>query len=242
LKNRLIWFHALGVPVILIAIATWLRLSGLDTRISDAYFDGVAHVFPGRSNALLELLGHGLARNFATLIWFCLAGGAIASRYIDDVRPYGSVLWLTAAAMALGPILVVILKDFTAFPCPWSLKRYGGFAAEPTRWFVMPSHAGKCFPAGHSAGGFSFLAFYFAALAMRCKRLASAALVLAVLAGCAFSFVRVVQGAHFVSHALWSAAIDWLMAALVFFAVMSGKWPLWPSEARWALCRSIERQ
>ena len=226
----------------LIAIAVSVRVSGLDYQITDIYFDASAHVFPRRSDEILELLGHSLARDFATLIWFCLLGTAIASPYIDDVRPYGAILWLTAAAMALGPILVVLLKDFTSFPCPWHLKRYGGLASEPTRWLVMPVDAGRCFPAGHSAGGFSFLAFYFAALAVRCKRLASAALAFAVIAGCAFSFVRVVQGAHFVSHALWAAAIDWLIAALVFIPVRSGKWPLRIIEWRGAPCRGSGRQ
>jgi len=234
--------RSLTVPLLLAVFATLLRTSGLDYQVSDIYFNTSAHVFPQRSNEVLELVGHSLARTFSTVIWLSLVGGALASSYIAEMRPYRALLWFTAGAMMLGPIVVVVLKDFMAFPCPWHLKRYGGLAAEPTRWFVTPAHAGKCFPAGHTAGGFSFVAFYFAALAMRCKRFASAALVFAVIAGSAFSFVRVVQGAHFVSHALWSAAIDWLMAALVFIPALTGKWPLRISKGPGAPCRSIGRR
>jgi hypothetical protein len=38
---------------------------------------------------------------------------------------------------------------------------------------------------------------------------------IALTTGIVFSLVRVVQGAHFLSHALWAASIDWLCAALV---------------------------
>lgn len=214
------------IPAVLVAVAVYLRASGLDYEITNSYFDAGAGVFPRRADGLLELIGHSLARDFATLVWFCLTGAAIASFGVDELRAYRSILWLTVGAMAAGPILVVVLKEFTSFPCPWSLSRYGGLAPEPVGWFVMPVNAGRCFPAGHSAGGFCFVAFYFAALAMRRDRLASVALVFTVIAGCAFSFVRVVQGAHFVSHALWSAAIDWLLAALIFAPALSGRWSM----------------
>jgi membrane-associated PAP2 superfamily phosphatase len=136
-----------------------LRASGLDHAITDPNVDAGAGVFPRRSEEILGLIGHGLARDFATLVWFCLTAAAIASFGIDELRAYRSILWLTVGAMVVGPILVVVLEDFTSFPCPRHLRRYGGLVPGPAGWFVMPVNAGRCFPAGHSAGGFCFVAF-----------------------------------------------------------------------------------
>lgn len=212
------------VPAGLAAVALALHGTGLDRHLTDQFFDASSRVFSLRSNALLELIGHGMARSAAVLVWSCIFAGALGSLKLAELRPYRRILWLTATAMALGPIVVVVLKEVTSFPCPWNLRRYGGFAGEPDAWFVSPANAGRCFPAGHAAGGFSFVAFYFAAVAVQRRRLALVALVCALAAGTAFGFVRVVQGAHFLSHAVWAAAIDWLMAALVFAPSLFGHW------------------
>lgn len=219
------YLRALLVPAALVAAAVALHVSGLDKRLTDQFFDTSSGLFPRRSDPLLELVGHGMARSFALLVWFGVLAVALASLRVIELRAYRTTLWPLVTAMALGPLVVVVLKDITSFPCPWNLKGYGGFAAEPTTWFVLPRDAGRCFPSGHSAGGFSFLAFYFAAMARRQQRLARVALLFAVAAGSAFSIVRLVQGAHFLSHALWAAAIDWLLAALVFLPSTLGPRP-----------------
>jgi membrane-associated PAP2 superfamily phosphatase len=210
------------VPALLAAAAVAAHMSGLDRHLTDRFFDPASGTFPWRSAPLLETIGHGLARSAVTLIWSLTAAAALAAGWVAELRPYRTLLCSIAIAMALGPLLVVLLKEITAFPCPWNLRTYGGFSDVPTQWFVAPSRAGKCFPAGHSAGGFSLVAFYFAGRAIRSRRLAGAALALTLVLGVALSMVRVMQGAHFVSHALWSASIDWLAAALVFMPSLPG--------------------
>ena len=214
--------RALLPPIGLAALAVWLHVGGLDTQVADSLFDASSGVFPWRADRLLELIGHGLAKSAVLLLWCCMVAGAIGTRAVPQLRPYARVLWSIAAAMALGPIIIVVLKEVTTFPCPWNLDRYGGFTPAPDHWFTVPANAGKCFPAGHSAGGFSLVAFYFAALATEHRRLAVVILIAALAAGSAFSLVRVLQGAHFPSHAVWAAAIDWLAAGLVFVPLMSG--------------------
>lgn len=220
MSTRGVWLHALLVPVALGAFAGVLHASGVDVLATDRFFDPQAGRFPWRSVAWLELIGHGLARSAAVLLWFAVVASAIVASLIDGHRPSRRLLWSIAAAMALGPMVVVALKELTAFPCPWNLRRYGGFAIEPSVWFVAPSAAGRCFPSGHSAGGFSLVAFYFAALSRQRSRPAALALGATVIAGMLFSAVRLMQGAHFISHAIWSAAIDWLCAALIFLPAM----------------------
>jgi membrane-associated PAP2 superfamily phosphatase len=208
--------RAFILPCALIWLAVAARLGGLDRWLSDLAFDGASAQFPLRDAWPLELVGHHLARSMVVIVWLGLVGLAAASYGFEALRPCRRILWTTAAAMVLGPLIVVMLKSVTGFPCPWSLKRYGGFAAEATSWFTMPVDAGHCFPAGHSAAGFSFFAFAFAARAIRRPRLAVAAFWVALSLGTLFSAVRVAQGAHFLSHGLWAGAIDWLAAAAVF--------------------------
>lgn len=203
-------------PLAMVAIGLALHLSGVDGLISDHFFDFSAGVFPGREDAGLELWGHVRARSVASLAWLCTLGAALASLVSARLRRHRSVLCALAAAMLLGPLTVVALKNTTSYPCPWNLQRYGGSAQTPATIFATPAKAGQCFPAGHSAGGFSFISLYFAAAAQRRRRLARVALLAAVVIGSGFSIVRIVQGAHFLSHAFWAAAIDWTMAALVF--------------------------
>ncbi|MGE0801120.1 MAG: phosphatase PAP2 family protein [Lautropia sp.] len=206
-------------PLILVAIAVCAHVGGIDVAIEDAMYDAAARQFPWRTSAAMEVLGHQLMRSLVTVVWVLLAVTALASAWIGRLRPWRRLLAATTLAMALGPTIVVVLKSFTAFPCPWSLTRYGGFAPEATRWFTTPSHAGHCFPAGHAAGGFSMIALAFGLAAAGVRRSAWAMLAFALAFGTVSAAVRTMQGAHFPSHSLWSAAIDWLAAALVIARV-----------------------
>jgi membrane-associated PAP2 superfamily phosphatase len=94
--------------------------------------------------------------------------------------------------------------------------QFGGLEQARQFWFTAPADAGSCFPGGHAAGGFALVAIYFAGMVAGNRRLERAGLVLVLLAGTSFSLVRIAQGAHFLSHNLWSAAICWALAALVF--------------------------
>lgn len=193
-----------------------LRWSGLDLAIADHYFNFELGTFPARASALLELVGHRAAKSVMLATWFVLLGAAIASHFDRGMRRWRPILWATVLGMALGPAVVAIFKSHTSFPCPWDLDRYGGLARESADIFVARAQAGHCFPAGHAAGGFSLFAVFFGLKAAGHNGWARRVLVVTVLVGLAFSQVRVVQGAHFASHACWSAAVDWLAAGLPF--------------------------
>jgi membrane-associated PAP2 superfamily phosphatase len=118
--------------------------------------------------------------------------------------------------MALGPAIVYLLKQTTGHHCPWDLKAYGGFADVNLDWFVGGADAGHCFPSGHASAGYSLITLAFLGHATDRPWLARGGLIAAIVIGTAYSAIRVAQGAHFVSHNLWAAAIDWWAAALVF--------------------------
>ena len=97
--------------------------------------------------------------------------------------------------------------------CPWDLAEFGGSETfTPLLSARAPTeHPGKCWPGGHASSGFIFFALYFV-LRDRRPHQAKAALVFALALGSLFSIGRVIQGAHFLSHNLWTALFDWMIA------------------------------
>lgn len=208
--------HVLLIPFLLALLAVLAHGTGLDRSIADHFFDPVARTFPARQSAALEWFGHRLANVLVVCLFGLLSGAGVLAAWLPRIRPYRRLLLTTAAAMAAGPVVVVALKSVTAAKCPWALVQYGGSEQAPGFWFAAPIDAGQCFPGGHAAGGFALVAFYFAGRIAGNRSLAGAGLCLALAAGSVFSIVRMSQGAHFLSHNLWSAAIDWSLAALIF--------------------------
>lgn len=217
-RHFLVW-HGLAWPLMLALLATWLRHSGWDERISALFFDAHAQHFMAGREGWVEWLGHRLAKSVVLTAWLLVLAAALAACLPAWPAAWARsrpVLWASALAMGLGPALVAGLKDINTHVCPWSLTGFGGTAAYSAQWFVPLADAGRCFPGGHAAGGFSLVALMFAGRALQWPALERRGLWLALGVGSLFSLVRMAQGAHFLSHNLWSAAIDWCVAALVF--------------------------
>ena len=215
-----LFVHALLVPGAFALAAVAARSAGVDERISALFFDSIANTFPARASFTLELIGHRFAKSAVAGLWLILLAAAVAAPFVARLARVRALLWTTVVAMALGPSIVVLLKGMNALHCPWDLKRFGGYADFTSGWFVASIEAGRCFPSGHASGGFSLIALLFAGMALGSERLRALGLVATLVVGSAFSIVRIAQGAHFLSHNLWSAAIDWCAAALVFAPLM----------------------
>lgn len=208
--------HALLWPLALVLLASWLRASGWDDRLSALWFDTSTQRFTARDWPTLELYGHRLAKSVLLTGWFLMLAAALAAPWVPALTRHRRLLWVTVAAMGLGPAVIAGLKDINTHACPWDLKAFGGSADYSARWFVSRAEAGRCFPGGHAAGGFSLVALAFAGHALGRRDLAWGGFAAALIVGSLFSGVRWVQGAHFMSHNLWSAALDWWLAIAVF--------------------------
>lgn len=223
--GRVLLLHGLLVPGLMALCGLWLHLSGWDQRISDMWFDPALGAFPAQSWRWLEQVGHKGLKSAALLVWLVVLVAALWAPRSDRLRAHRRTLWLTALAMALGPTLTVVLKELNSMACPWSLVQYGGTVAPRLAWFVPKAEVGHCFPGGHAAGGFSLVALFLGALRAGQVDWARRWLWITLVAGTLFSLVRVVQGAHFVSHNLWAAAVDWWAAVAVFApGLLRGGW------------------
>jgi membrane-associated PAP2 superfamily phosphatase len=212
--------HLLLVPGALAVLALLSHYSGLDRALTATFYDAAQGAFPAHASSMLELVGHRLAKDAVTIVWLALLVATLSTHAWPRWRPTWTasrqVMWATVVGMALGPLIVVGLKGLNSYHCPWDLAEFGGGAIFTSNWFVAASEVGYCFPGGHAASGFCLVALYFMARALEKPQLARIFLVGSVLTGTAFSLIRLAQGAHFLSHNLWAAAICWFVAALAF--------------------------
>lgn len=212
----------LAAPMLLVAVLLITEHTGIDLAVSGWFFDAGAHEFPLRHAFLLETLMHQWAK-YTVITATAVTSAILAFTYLVPalIRQRRRLLFLLLA-MTLAPLTVTALKQVTDRPCPWDLSEFGG--GEPyTHLFDAraPSHArGLCFPAGHASTGFALLAFFFV-VHHRCRRrLARVMLLAGIAAGLLLGAGRIAQGAHFVSHVLWSGAVCWLVMVGLYALLM----------------------
>lgn len=209
------WWY--GIPLALLAILLLLEPSRLDFAIADLFYvKGLG--FIGRRNDFLEDVLHDRAKQLVIAIGVLALMGFLLSLLPTRLRPLRRTLGYLVLAMGLSTGLVTPLKKATQMHCPWSLEQYGG--VEHFSPLLGPRAApvekpGNCWPGGHAAAGFALFALFFA-LRDKHPRSAKTALIAAISLGALFSLVRMAQGAHFLSHNLWTAALCWLVSLSLY--------------------------
>lgn len=173
--------------------------------------------FVARNDYWLETVLHDRAKTAVIGFAACLAFALLLSRRLPQLRHWQRPLVYLLLAMGLSTAIMPPLKVVSAVQCPWNLETFGGTehfspllsARAPTE------HPGRCWPGGHASTGFSLIALFFA-LRDRRPRLARAALVGALAFGSLLAAGRMIQGAHFLSHNVWTLLIDWTICLLLY--------------------------
>jgi membrane-associated PAP2 superfamily phosphatase len=211
------------VPVLpFAALLPLLEKSTIDDTLSSWFFDRVAGVFPLRYNSFLEVFAHQYMKQLVIVVACCVIAMYLLSFVLAELKPQRRLLLFLSLSLTLAPLAVVLLKATSVRHCPWNLLEYGGFAPHLTLFDALPAGltAGHCFPAGHASAGFCLMAFYFAAYAFDNRRWARIGLVGGMAAGLALGLGRVAQGAHFLSHVLWSGLVCWLVIVALRYLIL----------------------
>ena len=196
--------------VLLLVVPT----TGIDFAITQYFYTpGVG--FAGKHSYWLENILHDRAKQVVIVLGLLALAGLITSFVYRPWRwrwlrlPLGYLV----LALALSTGIVTPLKKLTGMHCPWSLSEFGGTQTfSPLLGERAPTDKpGRCWPGGHAASGFSLFALFFV-LRDRRPRLARFALGFALGLGTLLSAGRMMQGAHFLSHNLWTALFDWMIA------------------------------
>ncbi|WMD20114.1 phosphatase PAP2 family protein [Achromobacter seleniivolatilans] len=212
------------MTLVLACLAWWANVSGLDLRIGRALFDPVLDDFPLHMNRWLELVGHRMVLAVPIGVALAAVGVAGASFRIPAWRPWRGAALALAATCVVGQLAVNVLKHYTTLPRPYDLDTLGGYTPYPLHWWTWArERAGGALPSGHAGAGYSMLTLYFVGWALGRPAWRWWGLAVGVTAGVGFSVVRILQGAHFLSQTLWSAALMWFLAALFFYPVIAGR-------------------
>lgn len=206
---------ALGIPLALMALRLLIDPSGLDFALAQLFYEP-GQGFVGRHSFWLEDILHDRAKQAVIALGVLAIGGFLLSllpRWQAWRRPLGYLV----LALALSTGIVTPLKKLTGMHCPWSLSEFGGTQTfSPLLGERAPTDKpGRCWPGGHAASGFSLFALFFV-LRDRRPRLARYALGFALGLGTLLSAGRMMQGAHFLSHNLWTLLLDWLICTLCY--------------------------
>lgn len=202
-----------------------LDLTPLDRLVSDWFFDATTRRFPLRHDFWLDVVMYHWAKYVVIGIAIVVLATWLVSLFSSRWWPWRRLLLFLVLAMWLAPGVVVALKSANYRSCPWDLDIYGGVAPylSLAEAFISPFPAGiahtHCFPAGHAAAGFCLLAFYFAGRALQHPGLARAGLCTGIVTGLLLGAGRVAQGAHFVSHNLWTGVILWTVMVVLYVLI-----------------------
>ena len=121
--------------------------------------------------------------------------------------------WLGITLLCL--LTINVIKQVSATSCPWDLAEFGGVARHISHWALLTPDGGpgQCFPSGHSSAGFAFFSLYFLHRQHHARR-ARGFLLAVCAAGVVFSLTQIARGAHYPSHALWTAWLCWTVCCL----------------------------
>lgn len=218
---------ALGIPLLAMVLLLVFEPTTIDLWIADhLYVPNVG--FVGRHSYFLEDILHDRVKQVAYAVPILALAAVLLSYWrclrihplLKENRRRLAYLFL---AMSLSTGMVMPLKRATEVQCPWSLDRYGGvehYSSLTSPRAAPVKHSGLCWPGGHASAGFSFFALFFALRDISSKK-AKKALIAATLAGTILGFGRMLQGAHFLSHNIWTMLIDWSICTVLYRFILS---------------------
>jgi len=202
----------------LVPIVLW-ELSGWDLALARWYGDAAG--FALRETWLARTVLHDGGRALAAIVLLLLVADvalAIVSGPTRRERGY----WLLVVITCM--VVVPLFKRFSSTSCPWDLAQFGGAAPYVPHWWlvVIDGGPGHCFPSGHAAAAFAFFGSYMLWREHR-PGLARGILVAVLGLGVLFAWAQMVRGAHFASHAMWTAWFCWTVAVVAkYFAPAAG--------------------
>lgn len=208
------WLSHGIVPLLLFVFAaTACEITHVDLVLADRFYDFTAGTWPARYSWWAQWLIHERGRDLIAAVASLSFIAWVLSFQVVRLRPLRWAALYLAMAIGIGICLVAVGRGLSGRHCPWSVERYGGPVPYTRLFEGNPPGAnnGHCFPAVHAAGGFSLMAIYFALRDRRIK-IARAGLATGFVLGTIYGYAQMARGAHFFSHAVWSAAICWFSA------------------------------
>lgn len=227
-------------PFMLIAIFTVVfRWTNADVAISDLFYDHAAQEWSWFFHTGCTLFYRG-----GIYPAFFLFGMAIVvlvtGLLLRSEKLYRTGLFLSLL-FVIGPGLIVNygFKNHWGRPRPHQIVDFNGtMSFVPLGTPGTLDHHNSSFPSGHAAVAFYLIGPAFLANPRR-RGLGTKLMMIGLGYGGAMALVRVVQGGHFVSDVVWSAAIVYFTAVALSALILRLRAPLLPQTVFTAFLASI---
>ncbi len=208
--------YALSIPLLLMASLLIFEPSTLDLGLARLMYEPNSG-FIGAKSFFLEDFLHDRAKQLVIVFGVLAIIGFVLSFVWHRLRVWRRRLGYLVLALGVSTAVVNPMKTLTAVQCPWDLQAFGGQEQYSGLLESRPTTAnpGRCWPGGHASAGFSLIALFFALRDIK-PRTARVCLIFAITLGSVFSLGRMLQGAHFFSHNLWTFLFDWLICTLCY--------------------------
>ena len=211
-----LWLYACGFG--LLATLVFLAFPKIDLSISGAF-----HVrngsFSGQSLRWVQALRGSFSGAFYLSIGVSLAGLVLTRNRARRWLNLDDKQWLfLAICLGMGPGILanVVLKDHWGRARPKQVVEFGGAKTFTPPMIPTDQCANNCsFVSGEAAA--IFMPFY--ALGMIVPRWTTALLAAGTVCGIAAGFVRVAQGAHFLSDVVFAGVFMAMTAGLAYRAM-----------------------
>ncbi|GAB3684347.1 phosphatase PAP2 family protein [Salinisphaera aquimarina] len=212
---------AFFIPVfVLLCALALVQVFSVDVWLADFLYGLEGGHWALRGAWLTSEVLHKDAQKFSILIGVVTLGVIIASCFSSRLRPYRRGLIATLVAALTSLLLVSLSKHQLPLACPWDMQRYGGdLAGHAIFNFYWGQDVGGCFPAGHAAGGYCLLIWFFFARHYQLPHY-RLALLPGVVIGLTYDITQELRGAHFLSHDLAAILLCWTVGYLVFRLIM----------------------
>lgn len=211
----------LGIPALVALVLILLEWTTLDMFLARLAFDSQAGEFVGKHSYFLENVLHDRAKQTVIALGVMALVGLVGTLFVRRLKAFQRELGCLVLSMVLATSFVTPVKQWTRVQCPWSLQDFGGSETYSTLLQPRPAtdKPGQCWPGGHAATGFTLFALFFVFRDRRPKA-ARWLFVFAMALGTVFSVGRMLQGAHFFSHNVWTAVFCWLICLATYRAVL----------------------
>jgi len=203
----------------LIGATTLFRCTELDLKLAGLFYNPELtkgfdrHSMPWYYIAKYgEFLPHVVAVS-AALMW-------LSSFFWKFSYSYRKKALFVLLLILIAPVIIVngILKKHMGRPRPSQVKEFNltaQYQFVPVL-SIGPSGRNSSFPCGHAAGSFCMVFPYFLYIISRRKR-ACAFLIAGFSLGFVMGLTRMIQGRHFGSDVLWSAAIVYFSGVVLYY-------------------------
>ena len=203
---------------ILIAVIALFQFTQLDIFVQNLFYNFEAKKWIiDKDEPLLKFFFYDGIKNLLIVFAFAIFLSLVFLRKNELVQEYKKGLIIVLLAAIFVPSIIGSLKAITNTPCPCNIVHFNGiypdvkvFDSYP-KDFVQPSKA-KCWPAGHSSGGFALMALFFL---FKTPTNQKKALVGALIIAWSMGTYKMLLGDHFLSHTIITMLMSWIIILII---------------------------